>query len=167
MIPKIDHLGIPVENIDYNRPLFDYFDLEIGTIEYVPEFGVEIAFIRVGESLIELVEPVDRNSDVAADLEATAQTASLHHVAYRVDDIATRLVELRTRRVPLADEEPRQGAGEGRVAFLDRRAANGIRIELVERDTDVTLEQVFSGKIGYAYFNETHTISTHHNHRFG
>jgi methylmalonyl-CoA/ethylmalonyl-CoA epimerase len=139
MVTKIDHLGILVDDIDDNRTLFELLDLTIGAIEHVPAFGVDIAFIRVGQSLVELVEPVDRNSAVAGDLDGTDQSALLHHVAYRVEDIETRLQNLRASGVTLADEEPRTGAGGAKVAFLDRRAANGVRIELVEREVDVTL----------------------------
>lgn len=140
MVSKIDHLGILVDDIDANRELFDRLGLAIGDVERVPEFGVDIAFIRVGESLVELVEPVDRDSEIAADLDATGHGALLHHVAFRVDDIQTQLGELRDAGVALADGEPRQGAGEAKVAFLERRAANGVRIELVEREGDVTLD---------------------------
>jgi len=105
----------------------------------VPSFGVAIAFIRVGESLVELVEPVDPTTALAAALEGADQTAMLHHIAFRVDDIEQRLGELQRAGVALADETPRQGAGDASVAFLERRAANGVRVELVEREGDLTI----------------------------
>lgn len=137
MISKIDHIGILVTDINANTSLFELLGLEIGTVEHVAEFDVDIAFIRVGESLVELVEPVDQGSNIAADLQASNDNAFLHHVAYRVDDIEAMLDRLRTEGVLLADEEPRQGAGDARVAFLDQRAANGVRVELVERESEV------------------------------
>ena len=137
MVSKIDHLGILVDDIEANRELFERLGLEIGAIEYVPAFGVDIAFISVGETLVELVEPVENDSGLVDDLEATQWTACLHHVAYRVDDIDARLVALREAGVALADPSARQGAGGARVAFLERRAANGVRIELVERSGEV------------------------------
>ncbi|MEF8822337.1 MAG: VOC family protein [Halovenus sp.] len=139
MVSKIDHLGILVEDINDNRELFDILGLAVGKVEHVPAFGVDIAFIRVGESLVELVEPVDQESAIAADLGATEQAALLHHVAYRVDDIEAQLAKLRAAGIGLADEEPRQGAGGASVAFLERQAASGVRIELVERDADLEL----------------------------
>ena len=140
MLTKIDHLGILVEDIDANEALFELLGLDIGAVEHVPAFGVDIAFIRVGESLVELIEPVDHGTDIAADLHAADGDALLHHVAYRVEDIEAQLETLRAAGVSLADEEPRTGAGGARVAFLDRRAANGVRIELVERTSDVALD---------------------------
>ncbi|WP_181692774.1 VOC family protein [Natronomonas sp. LN261] len=141
MLSKIDHVGILVDDIAANTALFEHLGLGVGSIERVPEFGVEIAFIRVGESLVELVEPVDRGGDIAADLEGADGTALLHHVAFRVDDIETALATLRRSGVAFADDEPRSGAGGANVAFLDRAGANGVRIELVERETDVALDR--------------------------
>ncbi|ELZ17435.1 VOC family protein [Natrinema limicola] len=140
MVSKIDHLGILVDDIDHNRSLFERLGLEVGAVERVPAFGVEIAFIRVGESLVELVEPVGPTTDLAADLEAAGREAMLHHLAFRVDDLESQLAELRRAGVALADETPRQGAGDASVAFLERRAANGVRIELVERERDLTID---------------------------
>ncbi|MGM0389663.1 MAG: VOC family protein [Natrinema limicola] len=140
MVSKIDHLGILVDDIDHNRSLFERLGLEVGAVERVPAFGVEIAFIRVGESLVELVEPVGPTTDLAADLEAAGREAMLHHLAFCVDDLESQLAELRRAGVALADETPRQGAGDASVAFLERRAANGVRIELVERERDLTID---------------------------
>lgn len=140
MPSKIDHVGILVDDIASNAKLFEHLGLKVGAIERVPEYAVEIAFIRVGESLVELVEPVDGGGRIMSDLERADGTALLHHVAFRVDDIGAELTALRRNGVALADAEPRSGAGGARVAFLDREGANGIRIELVERDADVALD---------------------------
>lgn len=140
MVSKIDHLGILVDDIDANTGLFELLGLRVGAIEHVPAFGVDIAFIRVGESLVELVEPVDDDSKIARNLETAPTSALIHHVAFRVDDIKAQLAKLRGAGVALADEEPRQGAGGASVAFLDRQAANGVRIELVEREADVVFD---------------------------
>lgn len=140
MVSKIDHVGILVDDIAANAAVFEHLGLEIGSVERVSEFGVEIAFIRVGESLVELVEPVDRSGDIASDLEKADGTALLHHVAFRVDDIEATLAALRRSGVALADDEPRSGAGGAKVAFLDQEGANGIRLELVERDVEVEFD---------------------------
>lgn len=137
---KIDHLGILVDDIDTSKKVFEHLGLDVGIVESVPEFGADIAFIGVGGSLIELVEPVDEESELVSGLKTADHSALLHHVAFRVADIESRLAELRDAGVPLADEPPRQGAGEALVAFLDRRAAEGVRIELVERDADIEMQ---------------------------
>ncbi|SDF96955.1 VOC family protein [Halorientalis regularis] len=132
----IDHIGILVDDIESHTSLFETLGLDVSAVETVPGFGVRIAFLPVGESLLELVEPLEEGSDLTAELAETEQRALLHHVALRVDDIEAWLTDLKSLDVPLADETPRQGAGEARVVFLERRAANGIRIELVERNSE-------------------------------
>lgn len=140
MISQIDHLGVLVADIDANVDLFELLGLSVGAIEHVDAFGVDIAFIRVGESLVELVEPVDDTSPLAGDLRAADRPAFLHHIAFRVDDIEAELTSLMAHGVPLVDEEPRPGAGDARVAFLDPQAANGVSVELVERSQPVTVD---------------------------
>ena len=112
MVSKIDHLGVLVEDIEANRELFELLGLEIGAIEHVPAFGVDIAFIDVGETLVKLVEPVADDSQLVDDLESTRWTALLHHVAYRVEDIDAQLTALRGSGIALADSSPVKGLAE-------------------------------------------------------
>lgn len=129
MISHIDHLGVLVDDIEGNTEIYETLGLEVGAIETVEDFDVRIAFIRVGEVLVELVEPLDE--------DLPENTAELDHIAFAVDDIEAALSTLKEHDVPLADEEPRPGAGESIVAFLEERAANGVLIELVERFEEV------------------------------
>jgi len=137
-VDRIDHLGVLVEDVAEAATVYETLGLSVGAVERVPEFGVRIAFIDVGESLVELVEP-DPGTDLVADLP-DRWGATLHHVAFRVEDIEARLDALREAGVGLADERPRPGAGDASVAFLDRRAGSGVRVELVERHSPVSLD---------------------------
>lgn len=125
MISHIDHLGILVDDIDANVGIYETLGLPVGAIETVEDFGVKIAFIRVDSTLVELVEPLDN--------DVPPNTAELDHVAFAVDDLEAALSTLKDQDIPLADEEPRPGAGESVVAFLEAEAGNGVVIELVER----------------------------------
>lgn len=136
-VDSVDHLGVLVGDVDEAATVYEALGLSVGAVERVPDFGVRIAFIRAGESLVELVEP-EPGTDLVADLP-DRWGATLHHVAFRVADVESQLDALREAGVPLADEEPRPGAGDASVAFLDRRAGNGVRIELVERHSPVSL----------------------------
>lgn len=131
MISHIDHLGILVDNIERNTDIYEALGLEVGAIETVEDFDVRIAFIRVGSTLVELVEPLDE--------DLPENTATLDHIAFAVDDIRAALDSLSEQGIPLADEEPRPGAGESEVAFLEEAAANGVLLELVERFEEVEL----------------------------
>lgn len=140
MVEKIDHIGILVEDLETQCALYEEFGMEIGLVETVDEFGVEIAFLPVGESLVELIEPLDEDSELAADLDRAVDEAFLHHVAYRVANIDERLAVLKAKGVPLADEEPRPGGAGARIAFLEASAFGGVSIELIERDSDLAFD---------------------------
>jgi methylmalonyl-CoA/ethylmalonyl-CoA epimerase len=88
---------------------------------------VKTAFLPVGESHLELLEPTDPSSVIARFLESRK---GLHHVCVVVEDIEAAMAELRGRGVPLLDERPRPGAGGCRVAFVHPRAAAGVLLEL-------------------------------------
>lgn len=140
VVEKIDHIGVLVSDLATQCALYEEFGMSVGTVETVDEFDVEIAFLPVGESLVELIEPVDPDSGLAADLETAPGEAFLHHVAYRVPDIDKRLAELKAKGIPLADEEPRPGGAGARIAFLDDSAFGGVAIELIERESDLTFD---------------------------
>lgn len=140
MVQKIDHIGILVADLAAQCATYEEFGMEIGLVESNDEFGVEIAFLPVGESLVELIEPLDDDSELWADIQSADGDALLHHVAYRVADIDQRLAALKDRGVPLADEEPRPGGAGARIAFLDAPAFGGVSIELIERDADLTFD---------------------------
>lgn len=140
MVEKIDHIGILVSDLAEQCALYEEFGMTVGTVETVEGFGVEIAFLPVGESLVELIEPLDDDSELAADLDRAPGDAFLHHVAYRVPDIDARLADLKAKGIPLADEEPRPGGAGARIAFLDASAFGGVAIELIERESDLTFD---------------------------
>ena len=99
----------------------------------MPEQKVRVAFIPVGESTIELVQPTTPDSTVAKYLEKRG--AGLHHLALEVKDIEGSLSELKEQGSRLIDETPRQGA-EGQIAFLHPKSTDGVLIELVEPEAD-------------------------------
>jgi methylmalonyl-CoA/ethylmalonyl-CoA epimerase len=84
----------------------------------------------IGESMIELVQPIRPDSPVGRFLERRGE--GVHHVAYEVEDLEAVLRELKRSGVELVDEEPRVGAGGTRVAFVHPKSAFGVLTELVE-----------------------------------
>jgi methylmalonyl-CoA/ethylmalonyl-CoA epimerase len=105
--------------------------LHVNKVLDVPEQQVRVAFIRVGESTIELVQPTSQESTVAAYLRRRGQ--GLHHLALQVDDIAAALSELDAQGMRLVDHTPRRGA-EGQIAFVHPKSTGRVLIELVEED---------------------------------
>ena len=127
---KIDHLGIAVPSLAEAVKAYEALGFTVESREDVATEKVRVAFLPVGESRLELLEPTDAGSTIAKFLQ---KRSGIHHVCVLVEDIETVLAELRARGVSLIDTEPRPGAGESRVAFVHPRAAGGVLLELKEK----------------------------------
>ena len=126
---KIDHLGIAVPRLDEAVKAYAALGFVVESTHDVPTEKVRAAFLPVGESRLELLEPTDPSSVIARFLE---KRSGLHHVCVLVDDIEAALAELKARGAETIDEHPRLGAGGCRVAFVHPRAAGGVLLELKE-----------------------------------
>jgi methylmalonyl-CoA/ethylmalonyl-CoA epimerase len=126
-ILKIDHLGIAVPDLEEAVRAYEALGFAVEARHEVPTEKVRTAFLPVGESHLELLEPTDPTSVIAKFLE---KRSGLHHVCVLVDDIEAALAELAARGVPLLDQTPRVGAGGSRVAFVHPRGAQGVLLEL-------------------------------------
>lgn len=131
MPKKISHIGIAVDNIEAALPFYrDVLGLEFEGTEVVAEQKVKVAFLVIGESRIELLEPTAPDSPVAKFLEKNGP--GIHHLAYQVDGLEGRLASLKGQGVRLIDETPRLGAHHTRIAFLHPKASGGVLTELCE-----------------------------------
>jgi methylmalonyl-CoA epimerase len=131
-VRDLHHVAIVVRDIDAELAFYrDTLGLAPRSRRDVPEQRVRIAFLPVGETLIELVQPTDDDSGVARFL-AERGRSTLHHLCFAVDDLARTLETLERHGVELVDRVPRRGA-EGDVAFVHPRAANGVLVELIDR----------------------------------
>ena len=127
---KIDHLGIAVPSLAEAVKAYEALGFTVQSTEEVPTEKVRVAFLPVGESRLELLEPTGPDSVIARFLE---KRSGLHHVCVLVEDIDAALADLRARGVALIDDRPRPGAGGSRVAFVHPRAAGGMLLELKEK----------------------------------
>jgi methylmalonyl-CoA/ethylmalonyl-CoA epimerase len=127
---RIDHLGIAVPHLDQAIADFEALGFRAERTHDVPTEKVRAAFLPVGESHLELLEPTDPSSVVARFLE---RRSGLHHVCVLVDDLDAALAGMEARGVPLLDLSPRLGAGGCRVAFVHPKGAGGVLLELKER----------------------------------
>ncbi len=131
MLNKIYHLGYAVEDIEAASRFYrENFGAEPTKPEVIEEQGIIATMFRVGESMIELVQPTSPDSPVGRFLARRGE--GFHHVAYQVDDLEAALRELRKNGVEIIDEEPRRGAGGTRIAFIHPKSAFGVLTELVE-----------------------------------
>ena len=127
---RIHHLALVVRSIEASAVLWrDYLGLELETIMDIESDRVRIAFLKVGESKVELVEPTDGTTGVARFLESRGE--GFHHVCIEVGNLSEELTRLGIEGLELIDSAPRRGA-EGPVAFIHPRSCSGVLVELIE-----------------------------------
>ena len=130
---KVDHIGIATRDLNDALAVWrDALGLEVDATEEIVEQGVRVAMLPIGETHIELLEPLNENSPVGKFLDKRGP--GIHHVAIKVNDIRTSLAQLKERGARLIDETPRRGAGGCLVAFVHPASANGVLLELVQHE---------------------------------
>ena len=132
-LKRIDHIGIAVSDLEEAIAAYAALGFEVADRHDVPSEGVRTAFLPIGESTLELLEPSGPDSVITKFLE---KRSGVHHICVLVDDIEAALRELDERGVHLVDREPRVGPGGCRVAFVHPKAAFGVLIELKEAAPD-------------------------------
>ena len=127
---KVHHVALIVSSIDDALGLWrDQLGLELETVMDIEHDRVRIAFLAVGESKVELVQPTDDTTGVARFLANRGE--GFHHVCFEVANLTEELTRLGIDGVELIDSSPRRGA-EGPVAFLHPRSCHGVLVELIE-----------------------------------
>ena len=130
---KVDHIGIATHQIDEAVALWrDVLGLELESTEEVTDQGVRVTMLPIGESHIELLEPLSAESPVGKFL--AKRGPGIHHVAVGVTDIRASLAQMKEQGIRLIDETPRVGAGGCLVAFVHPSSANGVLLELVQHE---------------------------------
>lgn len=130
-IGKIDHIAVAVASIDEVLPVYRALGLEVTHRERVAAQRVVTAFLPVGESRIELLEPTEPDSPVGKFL--ARRGPGLHHICFAVERIEEALADLQKRGFRLLNSTPVAGADGKKVAFLHPDSGKGVLIELSER----------------------------------
>lgn len=131
MLTKINHIGIAVKSLDESLPFYrDNLGMSFAGIEVVEEQKVRVAMLQIGESKIELLEPIAEDSPVARFIEKNGQ--GIHHVAYEVEDVEVAIAKLVEEGVRMIDQKPRCGAHDTRIAFLHPKSSGGVLTELCQ-----------------------------------
>jgi len=133
-VEKIDHIGIAVDSIE---KWLEYYEnvlgLEYAGSEEVAEQKVRVAFFKIGESRIELLEPTTDDSPIAKFLETRG--GGIHHIAIKVNGIKAALARHRETGARLIDNEPRIGAHNMLIAFIHPKSSGGVLLELCEEQS--------------------------------
>jgi len=131
MIKRIHHVGVAVSNLDEALKTYkSALGLEPKFVKEVKDQKIRVASFRLGESSIELFEPTDPTSNVAAFLEKRGE--GMHHVALAVDDIRATLEAAQKAGATAIDREPRIGVEGKLIAFLHPKSTRGTLVEFCQ-----------------------------------
>ncbi len=134
MVKRIAHVAIATRSIAVTAEVYKLLGLEVDTIEIIPGQKVKAAVMPVGDSAVELIEPVEPDSPISKFLDQRG--GGLHHISLEVEDLKATLDALKEHNIKLIDEEPRQGA-EGRlIAFIHPDSTGGVLVELSQPGND-------------------------------
>ena len=132
-ISHIEHLGIAVKSIEEALPYYEQvLGLTCYNIEVVEDQKVKTAFLKCGDTKLELLEPTSPDSTIAKFIENRGM--GVHHVAFAIEDgVANALNEAESKGIRLIDKAPRNGAESLQIAFLHPKSTMGVLTELCEK----------------------------------
>ncbi|MCZ6521265.1 MAG: methylmalonyl-CoA epimerase [Bacteroidetes bacterium] len=128
---KLEHIGIAVKQVLSSNDLFaKLLDSECYKIEEVESEGVRTSFFKVGETKIELLEALHKDSPIARFIDRKGE--GIHHLAFEVNDIVREMARLEQAGFVLVNDQPKKGADNKMVCFLHPKSTNGVLIELCQ-----------------------------------
>ena len=131
MIKSINHIAVIVPDLEGALNFWEgALGLKLARTESVPEEGVDVAFLPIGGSNVELLKPTVADTGVARFLEKRG--AGIHHMCFEVDDIEATLAQLREHNIQLINEQPVAGHGGRKYAFVHPKSTGGVLVELYE-----------------------------------
>ena len=126
---QIDHIAIATPNLSQALEFYEKsLGLKVNHIEELPDRGIRVAMLPIGEATIELIEPLHDKSEVSGFL--AKRGGGIHHIALRTDDVDRDVEALKNKGVRLTSETATPGAHDCRVAFIHPKASGGVLLEL-------------------------------------
>jgi methylmalonyl-CoA epimerase len=132
----LDHLGVAVRSVAAASKFYEQtLGLKVTGYENIPQEKANVAFVPVGQSRIELLEPTEADSPIGRFLAKRGE--GLHHICLRVPDLAAAIVRLRESGARLIESEPGAGAGGHQYVFVHPHSTGGVLLELVQEQAPV------------------------------
>lgn len=132
MIKKVDHIGIAVRSLDEVLPFYtEILQLPLLGIEEVDSEKVRVAFLKAGETKLELLEPTSVESPIAKHIKNRGE--GIHHIALGTDSIQERINEIKEKGIRMIQDVPKVGAGGAMVAFMHPKSTGSVLYELCEK----------------------------------
>lgn len=132
--PGLDHIGIAVESITEAMRFYEALGLALDGDEVVPGQGVRVGFLPVGDTRLELLEPIEPDSPIARHLDRRGP--GMHHICFSVPDIRAAMERLSEAGYRLLSDEPEPGAHGCLVCFVHPKSAGGVLIELSQSPSE-------------------------------
>ncbi len=130
MLKRIHHIGVVVPDLEQAYRFWrDTLGLEFTKSATIEEQGVKAALLKVGDSEIELLEPLSPDNGVGKFL--ARRGGGLHHLCFETDDVGRELEGARNKGLPLIDQSPRKGLA-GMICFLHPKATRGVLVEYAQ-----------------------------------
>lgn len=130
-LSHIEHLGIAVKSIEEALPYYEnVLGLKCYSIEEVPDQKVRTAFMMVGQTKLELLEPTSDESPIAKFIEKRGE--GIHHIAFCVEDTNEALADAASKGIKLIDEKARKGAEGLNIGFLHPKSTMGVLTEVCD-----------------------------------
>jgi methylmalonyl-CoA epimerase len=127
---KLDHLGIAVRSLPAAKIIYEKLGLPVSAEEVVQSEKVRLVMVPVGETRLELLEPLSDDSVIAKFIAKRGE--GLHHISFRVPDLTAAVARLKADGVRLVSDEIKTGAGGHRYIFVHPSSTGGVLLELVE-----------------------------------
>jgi len=132
-ISHIEHLGIAVRSIEAHLPYYEnVLGLKCYHIEIVEDQKVKTAFLKVGQTKIELLEPIGEDSSIAKFIEKRGE--GIHHIAFAVPSVQDALNEAEVKGLQLIDKTSRYGAEDLQIAFLHPKSTGSVLTEFCSKE---------------------------------
>jgi len=134
MLKKIHHVGVVVPDLEQAMALWrDLLGLRLTKTQTIQDQGVKAALLQVGESEIELLEPLSPDNGVGKFL--ARRGGGLHHVCFETEDVERELEDAKAKGIQLIDQKPRPGLA-GMICFLHPKATRGVLVEYAQPFAD-------------------------------
>jgi len=127
---KIDHVGIAVRSLEVAVKAYEALGLKVSSTDTVASEAVKVAFLPIGDTRLELLEPIAPESSIAKSIEKRGE--GVHHIALRVENIEESMRLAKEKGLQLVNETPRIGAHGRKIAFIHPKSTGGILLELVQ-----------------------------------
>ncbi|SMP67451.1 methylmalonyl-CoA epimerase [Neorhodopirellula lusitana] len=130
-VRSLNHIGIAVRSLDEQKTFYgETLGAEYEGTEDVPSQKVKVAFYKLNDVRLELLEPTDPESPIAKFIEKRGE--GMHHMAFTVDDLQARIDELKSEGLRMIDQTPRPGAHHMQIAFIHPKSSGGVLTELCQ-----------------------------------